>query len=71
MDGYSHHEQKKQDPQVSKKKGWVMQGGAECSKDVGKGWGEGKSITVAYIYVYIFNSYTLSASNSALCLGYK
>ncbi len=32
MDGYSHHEQEKQDLQVSKKKGWVMQGGKNEAK---------------------------------------
>ncbi len=48
-----------------------MQGGAEWSKDEGKGRVDRENITVVYIHVYIFVTYNLSAYNGALCLGYK
>ncbi len=67
----SHHKQKKQDLQVSKKKGWFMQRGQNEAKMEGKGWADRKNITVVCIHVYIFVSYSLSANNSTLCLGYK
>ncbi len=67
----SHHEQKKQDLQVSKKKGWFMQRGQKEEKMEGKGWVDRKNITVVCICVYIFVSYTLSSNNSTLCLGFK
>ncbi len=71
MDGYSHHEQKKQDLQVSKKEGLGQARGEELSKDRGKGWvDKRKNIISVYMHAYIY-FYTLSANNSALCLGYK
>ncbi len=73
MDGYLLHEQKKQDLQVSKKKGWIMQGGQNEAKMEARGGltKEEESITVVCIHVYISISYTLSANNNTLCLGYK
>jgi hypothetical protein len=75
VDGYSHHEQKKWDLQVSKKKGWVIQGGqGEAKMEARDGLAERTSLLYIYsIYVVCVHvvSYTLFASNSALCLGYK
>ncbi len=68
MDGYLHHKQKKQDLQVSKRKGWFMQGEQDKAKT---GWVNRKGITVKCIYVCIFVSNMLSVKNNALCLVYK
>ncbi len=71
MDGYSHHEQKKRYLQVSKYKGWVMQGGqSEAKMEARDDVKERKHHCYVYTCVHIV-SYTLSANNSALCLGYK
>jgi hypothetical protein len=71
VDGYSHHKQKKQDLQVSKKKGWVVQGGGQNEAKMKARGGLTEKTPLLCIHVYIFVSYKLSANNSALCLGYK
>jgi hypothetical protein len=37
VDGYSHHEQKKQDLQVSKREGWFMQGEQDKAETEARG----------------------------------
>ena len=74
MDGYSRHEQKKQDLQVSKKKGWFMQEGQDKAKIEAKGGLTGKS-SLLRVYICGYLSHicmcccVLSANNIALCLG--
>jgi hypothetical protein len=71
VDGHSHHEQKKQDLQESKKEVLVHARGAGQSKDGSQGWAGRKIVFVTCTNLCIFISHTLSANNIALCLGYK
>jgi hypothetical protein len=61
MDGYSHHEQKKRDLQVSNQGDRLYKG--ELNEVKGE-----KEMGPAYVHSVV---YTLSANNSALCLGFK
>jgi hypothetical protein len=63
--GYSHHKQKEQDLQVSKKKGWIIWKGQDKARTGSKGVGWQDIIIV----VCICMPYMLSVNNSALCLG--
>ncbi len=69
VDGYTHNYQKKRDLQVSKqgdglcKRNWMAKGGQEVSR---------QKEMLLYVYACIHSVvHTLSANNSALCLGYK
>jgi hypothetical protein len=70
VDGYSHHEQKKRDLQVSK------QGDGLCKRNLmmqkgDKRWLDKRGV-LQYVFAYVHSViHTLSANNSALCLGYK
>jgi hypothetical protein len=78
VDGYSHHNHKKRDLQVSKGDGWSMQrdGGPmqrewERSKmEARVGW-QGKHHCKKMSYACMFISCIISANNNDLCLGYK
>jgi hypothetical protein len=56
VDGYSHHEQKKQDLQVSKKKGWFMQEGQDKAKTKARGGLTGKA-SLLRVYICAFLSH--------------
>jgi hypothetical protein len=54
VDGYLHHEQKKQDLQVSKNKGWFMQEGHDKAKTEARGGLTGKSLLFrVYMCAYL------------------
>jgi hypothetical protein len=54
VDGHSHHVPKKQDLQVSKGKGWVMQKGQDEVKAGARGWVDRKlSLLPVYICAYL------------------
>ncbi len=61
MDGYSHHEQKKRDLQVSKKGNLMKQGGS-------KGWADRKEMllyTPAYAYSVVV---CMLSANNNICV---
>ncbi len=67
MDGYSHHEKKKQDLQVSKRKGWFMQGEQDKAKTEARGGLTGKA-SLLRVYMCAYLSHICYLQMTMLCV---
>ncbi len=67
MDGYSHHQQKKQDLQVSKRKGWFMQREQEKAKTEARGGLTGK-VSLLLVYMCVYSSHVRCLRITMLCV---
>ncbi len=67
MDGYSHHEQKKRDLQVSKKKGLYMQEGQVKGEMKARGGLTGRA-SLLRVYMCVYLSHIRSLRITLLCV---
>ncbi len=67
MDGYSRHEQKKQDLQVSKKEGLGHAKGKDKANTGARGWVDGKS-SLLRVYICVYLSHIRYLRITLLCV---